>query len=56
MGYAFTDVRAPADGVRALIGPRAVVDDARARNDVRAPAARRPASAPHAGRPVRRDP
>jgi hypothetical protein len=44
MGYAFTDVRAFTDGVRALIDVRAVTD------------VRRPASAPHAGRPVRRDP
>jgi hypothetical protein len=43
MGYAFTDVSAFAD--------------ARAVTDVRASThVRRPASAPHAGRPVRRDP
>ena len=43
MGYAFTDVSAFADA-------RAVTD-ARVSTDVR-----RLASAPHAGRPVRRDP
>ena len=50
MGYAFTDVRAVADDVRAVIDARALID-ARAVTDVG-----RPASAPHAGRPVRRDP
>jgi hypothetical protein len=44
MGYAFTDVRAVADDVRALIDARAVTDVGQ------------PASAPHAGRPVCRDP
>jgi hypothetical protein len=44
MGYAFTDVRALADDVCALSDVRAVTD------------VRRPASAPHSGRPVRRDP
>jgi hypothetical protein len=44
MGYAFTDVRALTDDVCALIDVRAVTGVGR------------PASAPHAGRPVRRDP
>ena len=44
MGYAFTDVRAFTDDVRAFTGVRAVTRVGR------------PATAPHAGRPVRRDP
>jgi hypothetical protein len=43
MDYAFTDVRAFADAC-AVTGVRAVTD------------VRRPATAPHPGRPVRRDP
>ena len=50
MGYAFTDVRALTYDVRAVTGARAGTA-ARALTD-----ARRPASPPHAGRPVRRDP
>jgi hypothetical protein len=51
MGYAFTDVRAFTDDVRAL------TDDVCALIEVRAvTGVGRPASAPHAGRPVRRDP
>jgi hypothetical protein len=55
MGYAFTDVSALGDN-RAVTDPRASTD-VRAFADVRAvTGARRPASAPHSGRPVRRDP
>jgi hypothetical protein len=49
MDYAFTDVRAFL-GARAFLDVRAILD-VRAFTDVR-----RPASAPHAGRSVRRDP
>ena len=49
MGYAFTDVSAIADA-RAVSGEPAIAD-ARASTGLR-----RPASAPHAGGPVRRDP
>ena len=55
MGYAFTDVSALGDN-RAVTDPRASTD-VRAVPDVCACTdVRRPASAPHAGRPVRRDP
>jgi hypothetical protein len=50
MSYAFTDVRALIDDVRALIDARAV-SDVCAVTDIGGPA-----SAPHAGGPVRRDP
>jgi hypothetical protein len=44
MGYAFTDVRAVIDDVCALNDACAVTDVGR------------PPSAPHSGRPIRRDP
>ena len=54
MGYAFTDVSAIADA-RAVPAPAVsgepAIADARASTGLR-----RPASAPHAGGPVRRDP
>jgi hypothetical protein len=47
MGYAFTDARAVSDAVT----------DARAGSDARAvTSGRRPANAPHPGRPIRRHP
>jgi len=55
MGYAFTDVRAVTDvrpDARTDVRPSADAStDVRPRTDVR-----RPARAPHSGRPVRRDP